>query len=321
MENKIRKVDSNLTGETGLTILNSVMGQLSDGIWENSRSMEKYWKYISSIYLEGNHVIINVRNDSYDTGTNPYYNMSDSQIREFFAKKIKAVVKEELAYDGDLKGWDRKNEKESTYLSRREKTVRIKDAYYAYEKMLGRNTLKHREYEDLKTEHCHSKLGKLIREGIDYDTWLEKRYAESQGEDMNGNPLYGEDDDEDPNWTESIEEFTDEDYKELVDLESKLFKRFGNDNAGKEKPNSEGLKNEDGVYVFDDYMQIDFEETFKPSLDNLSEWYADSILPLRSSPEENHKDILAVEKTPEFKEIYKILSKFNDIFLARWKNR
>ena len=30
-----------------LSILGSVIGQMSDGIWENTRSMEKYWKSLS----------------------------------------------------------------------------------------------------------------------------------------------------------------------------------------------------------------------------------------------------------------------------------
>ena len=34
--------------EKRLDILGSVMGQMSDGIWENTRSMEKYWKNLIS---------------------------------------------------------------------------------------------------------------------------------------------------------------------------------------------------------------------------------------------------------------------------------
>ena len=40
-----------------LSILNSILGQLSDGIWENSRAAEKYWKSLS----------INVDDDNFIT--------------------------------------------------------------------------------------------------------------------------------------------------------------------------------------------------------------------------------------------------------------
>ena len=79
-----------------LSILGSVIGQMSDGIWENTRSMEKYWKSLSfgkdasgNIYLEDNHGVC----------ANPI---------DFFANKIKQIIKIEID-DGNNSGlrWDR----------------------------------------------------------------------------------------------------------------------------------------------------------------------------------------------------------------------
>ena len=42
-------------------ILGSVLGQMSDGIWENTRSMEKYWKSLSyTVNPDGYIVIIDI---------------------------------------------------------------------------------------------------------------------------------------------------------------------------------------------------------------------------------------------------------------------
>lgn len=79
-----------------LDILGSVIGQMSDGIWENTRSMEKYWKSLSygkdasgNIYLE----------DKNGVCTNVY---------DFFANKIKQIIKIEIdgGYTPGLK-WER----------------------------------------------------------------------------------------------------------------------------------------------------------------------------------------------------------------------
>ena len=79
-----------------LNILSSVIGQMSDGIWENTRSMEKYWKSLDFgtdasgyIYLEDNHGVC-------------------ADVYDFFANKIKQIIKIEID-DGNTSGlrWDR----------------------------------------------------------------------------------------------------------------------------------------------------------------------------------------------------------------------
>ena len=69
--------------------------------------------------------------------------MTDDAIRKFFAEKIKFLVKEE-----GLGDWKRDNEKETEYLSY-DDPYRVKDCYYAYEVLKGRNVSKHPEYSDV----------------------------------------------------------------------------------------------------------------------------------------------------------------------------
>lgn len=96
--------------ETGLEntkvnneILASVIGQMSDGIWENSSRLNGYWAF-SSI-KDGNIAISEDRWDYYTNARNPYRQMTDDKIKEFFANKIKQIVKRELAdkYDDKVR--------------------------------------------------------------------------------------------------------------------------------------------------------------------------------------------------------------------------
>lgn len=110
-------------------ILSSVLGQLSDGIWENSRSMEKYWK-----------------NLSYSTNAQGYIELEDragvcSSVTEFFANKIKQIIKIEID-DGNTKMyWDRSCSAVPCYMHG---VVTVGDCYQLYELLKGRNTSKHK---------------------------------------------------------------------------------------------------------------------------------------------------------------------------------
>ena len=79
------------------TILDSIIGQLSDGYWENTPSMEGYWenadigKGLPTIHV--NHQCDCPWNR---WKKNPYYTMRDIEIRHFFAGRIKIIVLAEL---------------------------------------------------------------------------------------------------------------------------------------------------------------------------------------------------------------------------------
>ena len=140
----IRKIKTNTFSKKANEMLRSVIGQMSDGIWENSKSMDKYWMFASiERDVDGENVI----EISAATGK-PYCNryiyngfsdMSDDQIREFFAKKIKQIAKIELKDNDKTSGWKRNNtEFKTCYLSYDEE-ISIADAYLCYEFLLGRN--------------------------------------------------------------------------------------------------------------------------------------------------------------------------------------
>lgn len=112
-------------------ILSGVIGQMSDGIWENTRSMEKYWKSLSYTVDPAGYIIIE---DRHHTCANPV---------DFFANKIKQIIKIE-AEDNPGSGirWERDCAATTVYLNYTE-TITIGDCYKLYEALKGRNTSKH----------------------------------------------------------------------------------------------------------------------------------------------------------------------------------
>lgn len=102
-----------------MTILNDLVGQLSDGMWENTPAMTKYWmnmKFEDSsgeIVLKTNPQLQEYRGKYY---TNPFFTKlagDPGRIKEWIANHLKVLVKDEV---GD-KGWDRSNERELEYFS------------------------------------------------------------------------------------------------------------------------------------------------------------------------------------------------------------
>ena len=120
-------------------ILSSVIGQLSDGIWENSPGMRKYWENLDIDEYEGNLVIL--AHSGYDS---PFYDwrkgtmVDDDKIRKYMATKIKQIVKIE-AEDGSSENieWKRDCEAKLDYIGYDE-TITVRDCYRVYDKLLGR---------------------------------------------------------------------------------------------------------------------------------------------------------------------------------------
>ena len=130
-------------------MLNSVIGQMSDGYWENTPMMRGYWKFVKT-GTSGNEVTLNVDEVGWTLDgdrriENRFYGMSDDAVKKFFADKIKFLIKEE-----GLGKWDRGNENETDFLSYGNPSYRVKDCYYAYEVLKGRNARKHAEYGDVE---------------------------------------------------------------------------------------------------------------------------------------------------------------------------
>ena len=119
-------------------ILSSVIGQMSDGIWENTRSMEKYWKSLDYEVDQDNNIVLK---DKYGETSNP---------ADFFANKIKQIVKIEMN-DNPRGGlvWDRGCSKVPQYLDRSwgcredKPQVTVGDCYQLYDLLKGRSTEGH----------------------------------------------------------------------------------------------------------------------------------------------------------------------------------
>ncbi|MCK9470353.1 MAG: hypothetical protein M0Q88_01180 [Bacilli bacterium] len=134
-----------------LAYLDAVMGQLSDGMWENSTRMEPYW-VCNSLTEEG------IEMEPFDTTyssrrnyTNPLYDMSDLAVRSWFADKLKAVVKEWLKDEGSGT-WSRINTEEVSYLNDGQT---VAGAYKVYDSLKGRT--------DKTGTQIKSKIEKIAR--------------------------------------------------------------------------------------------------------------------------------------------------------------
>lgn len=75
-------------------LIDSVLGQLSDGYWENSRAAEKYWKYI---HLRDNDLIVDLdklRYASYSDSWHREFNnvwQNPDEVKKWFARKAQIV--------------------------------------------------------------------------------------------------------------------------------------------------------------------------------------------------------------------------------------
>lgn len=129
-----------------LEILGSVIGQMSDGIWENTRSMEKYWKSLSYGKTEAGFIYIEDKN----------YVCADA--RDFFANKIKQIIKKEIE-DGYTIGliWGRTCNVQPSYMHG---NVTVGDCYELYELLKGRNTSKqvYSTYEDYAVDLSYGNM-------------------------------------------------------------------------------------------------------------------------------------------------------------------
>lgn len=99
-------IPTGLVDSISKSVLLNVIGQLSDGIWENSRAMTHYWPYVDVEYREDIGqvcLVISLSDNStfygghgYNYFINPYKLNKDSvRIKKWFADKIKAIVRQE----------------------------------------------------------------------------------------------------------------------------------------------------------------------------------------------------------------------------------
>lgn len=113
-------------------ILSSIIGQMSDGIWENTRSMERYWRSLGYEVDQNGYIVIL---DRYNEVTDPV---------SFFANKIKQIINIEIRDGNTRLIWDRVCRAVPQYLDRSAFTdrpcVTVGDCYHLYDLLKGRNT-------------------------------------------------------------------------------------------------------------------------------------------------------------------------------------
>lgn len=95
------KIKTGLRGQINKYILEGVQGQLSDGIWENSLAMHKYWTNIHIVEDEDGELCLEVPNNFY-----AIWDMKNDtkEVKKWYARKIKKVVMIYLSYEPFIRG-------------------------------------------------------------------------------------------------------------------------------------------------------------------------------------------------------------------------
>lgn len=140
VKDPFRIVPTKLQGPKNYDILNSVIGQMSDGMWENTRGMKPYW-LLADIDDNCNIVVSDAysvqENSKEKRIQNPYKYKSDDEIRAFFADKIQKIAKQFMKDDGQdsVEDWVQDNDVRCSYLDYGS-GVSVGDAFAAVKTLL-----------------------------------------------------------------------------------------------------------------------------------------------------------------------------------------
>lgn len=82
--------------------LKAIIGQMGDGMWENSTHVESFWR-CARIVPGDTTMLIKVESEPYYCcrnyyRKNPYYGMKDWEIIRYFAGKLRRIINAELKY-------------------------------------------------------------------------------------------------------------------------------------------------------------------------------------------------------------------------------
>ena len=129
-------INTGLKGKKYYDILASVIGQLSDGIWENTPSVQRYWQEQDIKRNEADEVFI----------VSHYLFEDEEACKKYFAHKVKQIVKIERD-DGETQlEWRRDNDNATCYISNygdEDYDIVVGDIYFVYDTLLGRDTSKY----------------------------------------------------------------------------------------------------------------------------------------------------------------------------------
>lgn len=149
-ESNTRIINTGLTDSASLNVLLSTLGQLSDGIWENSNVARHYWEFAEVEMIDGK-VCLLIKKDSYDfhsgnrRPTENYFrtrlNLDPIAIKKYFANKVRAVVRENAKdYPNAGIKCSAKCDVELDYMSsydNRDIPIKASDAYRVYKTLIA----------------------------------------------------------------------------------------------------------------------------------------------------------------------------------------
>lgn len=156
---KTRIIETNFYGAKAFEVLDHVRGQLSDGMWENSRGYDKYWTNFEVKRHENDRVyfLLNADYSNLYCGRyveNPFLRMSDQEFLDWYAGKLKAVISAEGRDNKWTKGWWKRNnvETKSVYLGHFDakygEIITVADIYCVYDWLRNRTNRSPNEVTD-----------------------------------------------------------------------------------------------------------------------------------------------------------------------------
>lgn len=149
-ESNTRIINTGLTDSASLNVLLSTLGQLSDGIWENSNVARHYWEFAEVEMIDGEVCLVIKKNayESYDNRCRPIENyfrtrmhLDPTAIKKYFANKVRAVVRENAKdYPNAGIKCSAKCDAELDYMSsydNRDIPIKASDAYRVYKALIA----------------------------------------------------------------------------------------------------------------------------------------------------------------------------------------
>lgn len=149
-ESNTRIINTGLTDSASLNVLLSTLGQLSDGIWENSNVARHYWEFADIDMIDGEVCLVIKKNayESYGRNSRPIENyfrtrmhLDPTAIKKYFANKVRAVVRENAKdYPNAGIKCTAKCDVELDYMSsydNREIPIKASDAYRVYKALIA----------------------------------------------------------------------------------------------------------------------------------------------------------------------------------------
>ena len=134
-------LDSVVGANKAEEIFDSILGQISDGMWENSPGQDKYWRFATTVgpNLEIDRGSIHDYSGRYiESG---FGDKSDEEVLKFFGNRLKTICQEFL-HDNNMnpyRNWNEDNEEICDYIDRHEgNDVTVGDCYKAFRFLTGR---------------------------------------------------------------------------------------------------------------------------------------------------------------------------------------